>query len=277
MSSSLLWAVGFSGPARVGKSHAARVAEEYFRVDSPELVVETVACADVLKRMCAILLCWENHEAFDDASKPRVASHFMCSPSSIRQIVRLFCAEEFDESAFSADFGMTHGEMEQRIWRGVRAVAFCTSGQDNCQQTRHGPHGCVFRFHEVTSSAPVTYGRMLQLVGTEWMRNGVSRTVFADYIRAYVRRRHVAVLICPDIRMEEEFQMIQDLGGFVARLRSGDGVPALVDGRSTAHTSEAGLRAHAMDEIVNPFTPDFDRAIREWIGRSVATRTMKQK
>jgi hypothetical protein len=250
------WAFTFKGPARSGKSYAADVVKAYFSVPESAEVVEIIAFADVLKRICAVFLGWDDAMAMADSSKSLPVSKVEITPENIKAATAILCARPYEPEVFIEEFGM---EMELIAACLETAVITITVCLDPAAPS-------VRAFTDGT-----TYGRVLQLMGTEGMRTHISKRVFPNYVLAEARRRGVTVLICPDARFDEEIEMTQELNGFAARIVPGAGFVGLQDGRSTAHASENTGDKFGLPTITNNFDAAFSADVREWIGAAVAS------
>ena len=256
------WAFAFKGPARAGKSYAAEVVKAYFSVGDPAERVEIIAFADVLKRICAVFLGWDETKALADQSKSLPVAEIAFTEDSFQAAAALLCARTYDPAALVEEFGMDMAAIATKIGASIEKITVCP---DPAVPT-------VRAFADQT-----TYGRMLQLMGTEGMRAHISTKVFSTYVLAEARRRGVTVLICPDARFDEEIEMVHEINGFAARIVPGDGFAGLSDGRSTTHASENALDRFGLPVIVNNFDPAFVSAVRAWAQTSVVSAVGKNE
>lgn len=254
--SKIKWTFTFKGPVRSGKSYAAEVVKAYFSVPESAEVVEIIAFADVLKRICAIFLGWDDAMAMADSSKGLPVSQITFTSAIIEAATATLCARPYEPETFVDEFGM---EMELVAACLETAIVTITVCPDPATPA-------VRAFADGT-----TYGRMLQLMGTEGMRTHISKKVFTNYVVAEAHRRGVTVLICPDARFDEEVEMTKELNGFAVRIVPGAGFVGMHDGRSTAHASENTVDKFGLPTITNNFDIAFSTDIREWIGAAVAS------
>lgn len=60
--------------------------------------------------------------------------------------------------------------------------------------------------------------RMMQLVGTDMFRDMVSKTFWVDYFKTWYSAQTTQDIVVPDVRFQNEVDVIRDLGGIVVRL-----------------------------------------------------------
>lgn len=251
----IAFAVGFSGKARAGKSWAADQTVAYCNEHGVGKNVCCIPFAEPLKLVCGLLLGWDAETAMSDLSKKTKITTIFLADSTVKDIVSLLCKAPYYDVAYALEFGFTHERMYTRMWDGLRTLLYHPEGEaDGLHRFLDHPDG-------------VTYGLLLQLVGTEVMRNHVSRHIFANYVLAEAIRRRADVLVCPDVRMEEEFDMLRSIGGFVARIRGAR--HTLDDGRSATHSSEVCLDGVVMETLENTFDQAFSQVVRGWIAEKI--------
>lgn len=254
-SSKIKWAFAFVGQARSGKSYAAEVLRSYFSVLDSSEKTEVIAFADVLKRICGVLLGWSAEKALSDESKGLPVHKIVLTEGIFKEIASILCDRPYTPSEHVEEFSMNMVTIATRMEDAVAAITSCPD-----------PKNPAIR----TLAEGTTYGRMLQLMGTEGMRTHISSDVFPKHVLAKAIRHGVTVLICPDARFAEEINMIRSIHGFVARIVPGAGYTGLSDGRSTTHASENSLDESTIPRIVNDFNPDFSHSVRAWAISSIA-------
>lgn len=93
--------------------------------------------------------------------------------------------------------------------------------------------------------------KLLQWLGTEWGRDTISKTIWIDIWRAEVERLEKLhkVVVCDDVRFENEAQTVKAMGGTVIKISALRGQDRTVSGIAN-HSSEAGLPNELVDYIV---------------------------
>ncbi len=97
--------------------------------------------------------------------------------------------------------------------------------------------------------------KLLQWLGTEWGRDSISQDLWADIWRTSVQTAinndSKAVVVCDDVRFDNEAVILRDLGGFLIKIESDK-----ADGRINTntgiigHTSEQGVDEKYVDFLV---------------------------
>ena len=97
---------------------------------------------------------------------------------------------------------------------------------------------------------PVKDRRLLQWLGTEWGRS-IKRDLWVDIwkedVAECLERNKDAIVICDDVRFDEEAQVIKDMGGKVVRLVSD---VTRIDKVNTGHDSEKGVLNSLVDATI---------------------------
>jgi len=89
--------------------------------------------------------------------------------------------------------------------------------------------------------------RMMQTLGTEWGRDLVDDQLWLKVAERAIdkaRRTGAPGVVIPDIRFDNEAQMVKALGGAVVRLERPD------TGAVEAHSSEAGVHPELVSEVI---------------------------
>lgn len=132
--------------------------------------------------------------------------------------------------------------------RGWDILKFATPVYDMADaMLRSAYPGKSWEKDEVVPMLNVTYGRLLQLVGTEAGRDVFGPDVWVDHARARLQDAGDLVLF-DDCRFDNEAEMIRAEGGLVVEIcRTGH---ALDDGRDSEHRSAARLPDRLIDLII---------------------------
>lgn len=86
---------------------------------------------------------------------------------------------------------------------------------------------------------------LMQTLGTEWGRKLVGENVWVEVMIHQIQQSGLATVIIDDLRFENEWQMVKNLGGTVIALeRNGCSY-------SSEHASERGLDPHLFDQVIN--------------------------
>lgn len=92
---------------------------------------------------------------------------------------------------------------------------------------------------------------LLQWLGTDWGRNSVKKDIWTALWEAAVREKSNNLLVvCDDVRFENEIDAIHKLGGVVVQLISPNSEVRAVQGGIVNHASECILPAHLVDFTV---------------------------
>lgn len=115
--------------------------------------------------------------------------------------------------------------------------------------------------------------KLLQWLGTQWGRGTISETIWVDLWKARVKDIRLnfplSIVVCDDVRFDNEAETIRALGGFVVRINCGKTDKRIDTGAGIAHhASEAGINAKLVDyEINNSGTiSEFKIAVRNLYG-----------
>lgn len=104
--------------------------------------------------------------------------------------------------------------------------------------------------------APETKDRkLLQWIGTEWGRDTQSKTLWVDLWKQEIKRiTHMhpeTLILCDDVRFEEEAQAVQDVGGLIVKVEA---TPAIrkkrIELSGTSHASERGIPDAYIDAVI---------------------------
>lgn len=87
--------------------------------------------------------------------------------------------------------------------------------------------------------------KLLQWLGTDWGRDTISKTLWVDLWKAEATKQsslNNAIVVCDDVRFDNEAEAIRSLGGYVVKITS-DHADNRIDTKSgiTNHSSEAGI------------------------------------
>lgn len=98
--------------------------------------------------------------------------------------------------------------------------------------------------------------KLLQWLGTDWGRDGISQTLWVDLWEHEVKRLHQtqpsAVIVCDDLRFDNEAEIIKKLGGTIIKLES-DASGNRIDITSgiVNHASESGINSKYVDGTIH--------------------------
>jgi len=99
--------------------------------------------------------------------------------------------------------------------------------------------------------------KLLQWLGTDWGRDTISKTLWVDIWKAEViKTRYLypdTVVVCDDVRFDNEAEMLKSLGGVIVKITSGH-AEKRIDTKSgiSNHASEAGINPSFIDcEVEN--------------------------
>lgn len=107
---------------------------------------------------------------------------------------------------------------------------------------------------------PVTGRRILQFVGTELFRNHVHPDIWVMVMRRRLEdaaKRGMRLVAIPDVRFDNEAQLVRDLGGSVIRLVRDDAPPACAGD----HASERGVAEALIAATYHPASVEAIRAL----------------
>jgi len=112
--------------------------------------------------------------------------------------------------------------------------------------------------------------KLLQWLGTDWGRDTISKTLWVDIWKAevasIVERFPEAIIVCDDVRFDNEAEMLKSMGGVVIKITSAHSQNR-IDTTSGIkhHSSENGISASFVDcEIENNDTKyQFENKITE--------------
>lgn len=220
--------IGITGPMGAGKSFAATVlASEIAARGSTVGVVEFAA---PLKRIVALLTGIRVREAFENATKARHVESIRCIDP--RDAVEALTGSNYDPNRLEPAFGRTHRVLFDQF---MAAFDRLFEAHGETRRIRAHPEGA-------------TFGRLLQLMGTEGMRHVLGADVFVCAARARCAALACDVVILPDVRFENEAAFVRENGRILHiepafDLRTGDG-------RSVAHSSESGVAQCSVDARV---------------------------
>lgn len=86
----------------------------------------------------------------------------------------------------------------------------------------------------------VSVRKMMQTLGTDW-----GRSLDEDiWIKAFTKLYPKGKYVITDVRMENEAKFIRDNGGIIIHVKGRGGI-------DTTHSSEAGIKAKALDIVIN--------------------------
>lgn len=95
--------------------------------------------------------------------------------------------------------------------------------------------------------------KLLQWLGTEWGRETISKTIWVDLWKAEVTAALArgSVVVCDDVRFDNEAELVRSLGGIVVQITSSR-ASERIDTQSGIknHSSEAGISAEFIDDIL---------------------------
>lgn len=97
---------------------------------------------------------------------------------------------------------------------------------------------------------PVKDRRLLQWLGTEWGRS-INKNLWIDIwkedVTECLERNKDAIVICDDVRFDEEAQIIKDMGGKIIKMISN---VERIDKVNTGHASEKGINRDLVNAVV---------------------------
>lgn len=110
--------------------------------------------------------------------------------------------------------------------------------------------------------------KLLQWIGTDWGRETLSQTLWVDLWKAEVRRLSAtgALIVCDDVRFDNEAEAVHALGGVVIKITSDRALDRITTANGIQnHKSEAGIRPSLVDFIIqnNCTLADFNTALCE--------------
>jgi hypothetical protein len=114
---------------------------------------------------------------------------------------------------------------------------------------------CYQRIAQVYQRPPsfVKDRKLLQWIGTEWGRDSISTSLWIDLWRAEVAAAQAAnpdaIIVCDDVRFDNEGQVVRALGGKVVRIAADRAQARTVSGIAN-HASEAGIKPELVDYVV---------------------------
>lgn len=95
--------------------------------------------------------------------------------------------------------------------------------------------------------------KLLQWIGTDWGRDTISKTIWVDIWKSEVQSHIDAgrLVVCDDVRFDNEGELLKELGGIVIRITS-DRTAERIDTAAGIknHASEAGIAHNLIDMIV---------------------------
>jgi hypothetical protein len=231
----LMASVFFRGAAGSGKTYASRVAQAWLAARFPGRAVGEVAFADALKLAAAELLQWPASMARADDSKPLPVSHAWAADAVLARAA-------------------THlaGPLPQdAVVAGLRAGLDALFSIDPDDRNLY-------------VLGDITYGRFLQLLGTEVARAHVHDEIWPAVAYAAAVQRGLGGVVYPDTRFPQEVALCTAVGGAIARVVRTDGARS-ADGRSAAHASERALDGVPCAALENDGTPAFDAVVTAWL------------
>jgi hypothetical protein len=87
--------------------------------------------------------------------------------------------------------------------------------------------------------------KLLQWLGTDWGRDTISKTLWVDLWKAAAKQAHhegYAVIVCDDVRFDNEAEAIRQAGGVVLSITSEAAKARITTANGIAgHKSEAGI------------------------------------
>lgn len=245
--------LAFAGKAGAGKSRAAEAARRALTEQFPGLRIEVVAFATVLKQIAATLTGLGEAYARTDEAKMGVTTLVRVDQGTVERCVSLLTDAPFHEDAPAEQFGpgATHATLRDGLRKGIDVISVpLTPGH-----------------RQVVGGDDVTFGRFLQLLGTQAMRAHIGDDVFVRYLDAHARGKPIDIAIIPDLRFRVEAEFIEAAGGITLRvirpgqLQNGGALA----GRDGAHASECELDAYPMPTVVNNMDERFDEVVAEFI------------
>lgn len=123
--------------------------------------------------------------------------------------------------------------------------------------------------------------KLLQWLGTEWGRDSISKTLWVDLWKArttqILGQSPGAVVVCDDVRFDNEADAIHHMGGQVILLTGKRTADRAAGGVGIqGHSSEAGIAAHLVDmSVANDGTLDAFKAKLCALYRDVLTEHSK--
>lgn len=94
----------------------------------------------------------------------------------------------------------------------------------------------------------VTYGKMLQLVGTEVFRNQISKDFWTTLVMKHMRKCPLPVVVLTDVRFPNEFEMVENMpSGHVIRIERQEIFSLNRDPNHPSETSLDGKKIHTLE------------------------------
>ncbi len=123
--------------------------------------------------------------------------------------------------------------------------------------------------------------KLLQWIGTEWGREHISQTLWvdlwADRVRQIQSEAPLSVIVCDDVRFDNEAAVIHGLGGKVIQLTSRRTADRIDIGAGIKnHSSEAGINAdYVFAAVANDSSLDNFRATLLVLFKDLLTQSGK--
>lgn len=96
--------------------------------------------------------------------------------------------------------------------------------------------------------------KLLQWIGTEWGRDTISKSLWTDIWQkevSFILNATDAVVVCDDVRFDNEAELIKSMGGKIIRISSDRGAEKAEGGVGIVnHSSEGGVNLKYVDYLV---------------------------
>ena len=230
--------IGFSGQRGSGKSYMASVLEE-------RCGFTNLAFADPLKPLCGALVSGVPLPYANESKTVDISTRVFRAPQERTLTDYLKALEVVKVLSFAVN--LTAHEFIRRMKVGMNNYGIETS---NCDLNEPG----VVRYPQGW-----TFGKLLQIMGTEVLREGVDEQIWVKNafhrinLMANAAHPPKSRFVISDVRYLDESETIRRFGGKIIKLRSnvqlGDNH---ADGRSSQHRSETELERITADlEVFN--------------------------
>lgn len=128
-------------------------------------------------------------------------------------------------------------------------------------QPLYDMQGAVYKRISSVYERPATFikdRKLLQWLGTEWGRDTISKTLWVDIWKAEAIKQHMlgsseAIIMCDDVRFDNEAETVKSLGGVIIKITSTKSNNRIDTGAGIVHhASESGINEKFLDgHIVN--------------------------
>ena len=228
--------IGVLGKKGAGKSFAAHVITTWF--DDRGIDLSTLAISFLLKPIAAAMFGIKGVDIYSNEAKTIDLTHVLNGEEAVNEIIKVL--EKHKIGWFSLGF-QNHKFMALTMY-----WLFC---ETFCEDIS-------FKLPNKLKE-PCTFGRILQIFGTEVVRMQISPSFWAAVTEAKMKKEGGSYII-PDIRFQEEESLIRIFNGVIIKVVNVVGENDPSDGRSLQHASETEMDDIEPDFLViNDMTPNF--------------------